>query len=440
MIEVSSRMNRNEPAGQSFSKFNLDTRLQKAIDALGYVHATPIQERSLPLTLAGRDVAAQAETGTGKTAAFLITILEGLLQGRRAPQGMPSALVLAPTRELVMQIHEDARQLACFTDFKVLAVLGGLGFREQAEALGGAADIVVATPGRLLDYMRRKVFRGQQIQYLVIDEADRMFDMGFRRDLHAIMRRLPPFHRRQAMLFSATLSFSVLELAYEFMNNPEEVLLALVHVPLELIELGLYHIGREEKLSLLLGILKNEAWDKVLIFCNTKVAAAQVARRLQDAGYEAKAITGDLQQRKRLAILQRIREGKLPILVATDVASRGIHVENISLVVNYQVPQDPEDFVHRVGRTGRAGKRGKALTLVDEGDAFGLEAVENYLGYALPVLWPEPEEDWFLPVPLRSPARKAKKGPGKGRRKGPGGAFVRGNLCRSGLPRRAPKS
>jgi ATP-dependent RNA helicase RhlB len=376
-----------------FTDLGLPEKVLKGIDDAGFKACTPIQALSFPITLTGKDIAAQAQTGTGKTAAFLITIFHLLLKDRRRKPPGPRALIIAPTRELTLQICQEAKLLGGHTGLDILPVFGGIDYVKQEKALRKGPDIVVATPGRLIDYLKQKVFRPKNIRMLVIDEADRLFDMGFLKDLRFLLRRLPPFDRRQSMLFSATLSYAVMELAYEHMNNAEEVFADRESVTVEEIDQVLYHVGNNVKLDLLLGLLKREAWKSVLIFSNTRMGVEMLARKLKGNGLPAVGITGTLHQKKRLKIMQRFRTGDVKILVATDVASRGIHVEDIDIVINYDIPQDPEDYVHRIGRTGRAGKTGRAITLACEKYVYHLEAVEALLQEKIRVEWAE--DDWY---------------------------------------------
>jgi ATP-dependent RNA helicase RhlB len=370
-----------------FTQFNLPREVLKGIESAGFKSCTPIQALALPMTLKGTDIAAQAQTGTGKTATFLITIFSHLLKRSVSKGRGPRALVIAPTRELAVQICEEAKLLGSHTKFRVLPVFGGIDYLKQQEALKRGTDIVVATPGRLIDYMKQKVFNPGKVQILVIDEADRLFDMGFIKDLRFILRRLPQYTKRQSMLFSATLSYAVMELAYEYMNNPEEVHAGPESVTVEEIDQVLYHVGKAEKLNLLLGLLKRGQWNRLLIFANTRVGVEALARRLRDNGHAVLGITGTVNQKKRLKIMQRFKAGDVKILVATDVASRGIHVEDIDVVINYDVPQDAEDYVHRIGRTGRIGKAGKAITLACEKYVYHLEAVEAFIEQKIEVDW-----------------------------------------------------
>jgi len=266
-----------------------------------------------------------------------------------------------------------------------MAVYGGIDYRKQRDELAAGCDVLIGTPGRLIDYFKQRVFNLRNIEVLVIDEADRLFDMGFIQDLRFLLRRLPPYNKRQSMLFSATLSYAVMELAYEHMNDPIKVSISPEQVTAERVEHVLYHIGKHEKLPLLLGLFHREQPTRTMIFTNTKRVAEWLARRLSDNGHTARAITGDLQQRMRLKLVRDFKSGELPILVATDVASRGLHIDDVSHVVNYDLPQDPEDYVHRVGRTARAGASGTAITLACEEYVEALEHIEELTGFKLPV-------------------------------------------------------
>jgi ATP-dependent RNA helicase RhlB len=400
----------------AFRTLDLPTPVLQGIEAAGFTHCTPIQELTLPLILQGKDVAAQAQTGTGKTAAFLIGCFTRLLRTDRAVfPGTPKAIIVAPTRELAVQIYEDARLLGQFTSLRILAVYGGIDYHKQREALQQKVDIVVGTPGRLIDYLRQRVFSLKAVEVLVVDEADRMFDMGFIKDIRYILRRLPPYHARQSFLFSATLGYREMELAYEFMNNPVKVSASPERLTVAQVEEVLYHVAREEKLPLLLGLLKRERGERILIFANTKRAAQWLADRLTLYGYQSQAITGDLDQRKRLRVVKAFKEGELPILVATDVASRGLHVEGVTHVINYDVPQDPEDYVHRIGRTARAGASGKAITLADEEFVLALPTIETLIGHKIPVEWPA-EALFLKTAPLSQRPEQTRRRRGRDRR------------------------
>jgi len=391
-------------AGRRFDSFDLPPEVRAGIQRAGFTHCTPIQEKVLPLTLGGRDVAGQAQTGTGKTAAFLITIFTRLLARQRPGRpAAPRALVIAPTRELVVQIAADARLLGEATPFTIHAVYGGIDYRKQRADVQSGVDVLIGTPGRLIDYFKQRVYDLRSVEILVIDEADRMFDMGFIKDLRYILRQLPSYDRRQSMLFSATLTHDVMELAYVFMNDAVRVAVTPEQVTAEKVEHLVYHVGVHEKMPLLIGILRREKDARVLVFVNMRRSAERIVRTLEANGCSAAAITGDVDQRRRLKVLGDFKEGRLPILVATDVASRGLHIEAVTHVVNYDLPLDPEDYVHRVGRTARAGASGHAISLACEDYVEGLEPIERYIGFKLPF---EVPEDDMLVHPVHHPPRE----------------------------------
>ena len=374
--------------------FNLPDEVLWGLADAGFVFATPVQQRCLPLTLDARDVAAQAQTGTGKTAAFLITIFSRLVKTLRpAPARGPRALVVAPTRELVAQIREEAETLGRHTGLTSLAVFGGIDYRRQREAVARVPDLLVGTPGRLIDYERQGATTFRDVEILVIDEADRMFDMGFLRDLRHILRRCPSYRRRQTLLFSATLSHAVMELAYEHTNNAEKVEIEPEHLEAHGITETLYHVSSAEKFRLLLGVLEHEGGQRVLIFVNRRTTAVELVRGLSTNGYPTRALAGNVPQERRLQILSDFKGGRLAVLVATDVASRGLHIEGVSHVINYDLPQDPEDYVHRIGRTARAGAQGTAVSFACDDYVFSLDAIEKLIGRKIPVVWPS--EDLF---------------------------------------------
>jgi ATP-dependent RNA helicase RhlB len=372
----------------NFSELDLPYEVRQGIDHAGFTVCTPVQEAVIPRAVRGEDIAAQAQTGTGKTAAFLISLFAKMIRNPVQDCGnSPQALIIAPTRELADQIYHEAERLGKFTGFRFLAVYGGIDYQKQMDILQKGVDVLIGTPGRLIDYYKQHIYSLKKTRYLIIDEADRMFDMGFIDDLRYLIKKMPPYTKRQSMLFSATLSYRVMELAYEHMNLPEKISITPEKVTVEQVEQVLYHVGKHEKISLLLGILKHEAPERALIFVNTRRAADMVVERLNRNGWKVEAITGDIVQKKRLRILADFKEGKLPVLVATDVASRGIHVEGVTHVINYDLPQDAEDYVHRIGRTGRAGATGKAMSLADEEYVYSLEDIEKYIGQKIPVEW-----------------------------------------------------
>jgi ATP-dependent RNA helicase RhlB len=379
---------------QRFDEFALPAQLQSALTEAGFIYCTPIQEQTLPISLSGLDVAGQAQTGTGKTAAFLVTVITRILTFSDRDPRLPAALIVAPTRELSHQIYEEARILCRHADLKIAEVVGGIDYKRQADILRRGTDIVICTPGRIIDYLKQGIFKTEGIKMLVIDEADRLFDLGFTKDMRFLLRKLPPYDTRQSMLFSATLSYRVMELTYEFMNLPEFISVTPQTITVEGIEQQLFHVGSGKKLELLLGLLKREDWNRMLIFVNTKVGVDWLTTKLKGNAWPAEKITGDLPQRKRFRLMEQFKKGQIKILVATDVASRGIHVEDISHVINYDLPQDSENYIHRIGRTARAGKTGKAFALACEDYVYHLEPLEEMLGYKIPVVWPG--NDWFV--------------------------------------------
>lgn len=389
-----------------FTELNLPEVVQSGICDADFETLTPVQEKSIPLALAGRDVAAQAQTGTGKTAAFLVSLFCRLLASEKDTSNNPRALVMAPTRELVVQICKDAELLGRHTGLKVQPIFGGVDYEKQRQALRSGVDIIVATPGRLIDYFKQKVFSMNRVEALVIDEADRMFDMGFIKDLRYILRKLPPFEKRQTMLFSATLSPQVMELAYEFMNLAVKVEIAPDQVAADGIDQIIYHVSRREKFALLLGLLKRETnVERVMLFINTKAEGERLNALLQANDIASAILSGDIPQKKRMRILDQFKLGSLTHLVATDVASRGIHVDGVTHVVNYDLPQDREDYVHRIGRTARAGAVGRAISFADEETVYVLDEIEDYVGFKIPSEMPL-DEDFCFVYKRAQPKRK----------------------------------
>lgn len=367
-----------------FSDLQLSERLMAGIQSLGFTTMTPIQQKALPPGLAGRDVVGQAQTGTGKTLAFLLPAFEKLL-GMNPSRNQPLSLVLSPTRELAVQVAKDAVDVGEAAGIRTTVVFGGVGYGPQREALEKGVHLLVATPGRLLDLEQSGAVNLKKLKVLIVDEADRMFDMGFIRDVRRIIRRCPPKQSRQTFMFSATLSYDVVELAYEEMEDMVELRLDLEKKTPELAAQALYHLALNEKMPLLLGLLEREEWKQVLIFVNTRRGAEEVHRRLQGNNIQAAYLTGAVDQAKRLKLMDDFKKQRLPILIATDVASRGLHIEGVSHVINYDLPQDPEEYVHRVGRTARAGQKGKVISLACERYVESLPAIEEFLGEKIPV-------------------------------------------------------
>jgi ATP-dependent RNA helicase RhlB len=369
-----------------FTELDLHPDIQAGLADAEFVTCTMVQERTLPASLAGEDVAVQAQTGTGKTACFLLTIFQRLLDRPKSVKpGKTRALVVAPTRELAVQINNDAVLLGKYTGLSTLTVFGGTGFQEQRERIHEGLDLVIGTPGRLIDYIKRRDLDLRECDIAVIDEADRLFDMGFIQDLRFLMGKLPRKDERQSMLFSATLNYTVMELAYAYMNNPLEVAVEAEQVLVDQVDEVLYHVGRRDKFNLLLGLLEAEKAQRSIIFCNRKIDVERVVHRLKGNGYEVGSLSGDLPQSARLKVIAQYKKGELPILVATDVAGRGLHIDDVTHVFNYDVPQDAEDYVHRIGRTARAGAFGRAITLACEEFVYHLPAVEKYIGHKVPV-------------------------------------------------------
>jgi ATP-dependent RNA helicase RhlB len=353
----------------------------------GFTLCTPIQAQTLPIALAGRDVAGQAQTGTGKTAAFLVALYQSLLTRPAAAGRTPTsirALVVAPTRELAVQIHHDAETLGKHTGLKQAVVFGGVDYDKQRQQLEAGIDVLIGTPGRLIDYYKQHVFDLRHAQVLVLDEADRMFDLGFIADIRYLLRRLPPPERRQSMLFSATLSYRVLELAYEHMNNPELVRIEPDKMTVDRVRQLVYYPSMEEKVPLLVGLLRQHEARRTMIFVNTKRAAERLESTLKANGFHAQALSGDVPQNKRLRFLRDFHNGDLAVLIATDVASRGLHIPDVSHVFNFDLPQDAADYVHRIGRTARAGAEGDAISFACEEYAVSLPEIEDYLGHKIP--------------------------------------------------------
>jgi ATP-dependent RNA helicase RhlB len=378
----------------AFASLSLESTLQAGIRDAGFVNCTPIQAQTLPVALLGRDVAGQAQTGTGKTAAFLIALYQQLLQHPAAPDRRPTsirALVLAPTRELAVQIHKDAEVLNRHVGLKHALVFGGVDYEKQRRQLEDGVDVLIGTPGRLIDYFKQHVFDMRHAQVLVLDEADRMFDLGFIADIRYILRRLPPPERRQSMLFSATLSQRVLELAYEHMNNPELVRIEPDKMTADRVRQLMYYPSMDEKLPLLIGLLRQSEARRTMVFVNTKRTAERLEAALSANGFQAQALSGDVPQNKRLRFLRDFHNGDLAVLIATDVASRGLHIPDVSHVFNFDLPQDAPDYVHRIGRTARAGAEGDAISFACEDTAVSLPEIEEYLGHKIPFLPVTPE-------------------------------------------------
>jgi len=377
---------------QTFDELDLPEPIQRAIDDVGFTNLTKVQADVLPISLAGGDVVAQAQTGSGKTAAYLLTVFTHILRvPKSSPPEVPRALIVAPTRELAVQISNDAESLGHHAGIRTHVVFGGLDYRKQREILERGTDLLVGTPGRLIDYHKKGSYSLRHTEMVVIDECDRLFDMGFSEDLRWLLRRMPHPTERQSMMFTATLSQRVMTLGWRQMNNPTEVVVSPEQLTPDTIHQVLYHVATREKLSLLLGILEREGSSRTMIFVNTRYRAQRLVDDLRRHGFSARGLTGNVVQTKRLRVLDEFRDGKLPILIATDVASRGLHIEGVSHVINYDLPQDSEDYVHRIGRTARVGAEGKAITLACEDYIYSLDAIQRFVGYELPTEFADDE-------------------------------------------------
>jgi ATP-dependent RNA helicase RhlB len=399
---------------QTFDDLDLPDPIRRAVDDLGFTKLTRVQAQVLPISLKGRDVVAQAQTGSGKTAAYLLTVFTHLLRiPRSSPPETPRALVVAPTRELAVQIANDAEALGHHAGIRTHVVFGGLDYRKQREILERGTDLLIGTPGRLIDYHKKGSYSLRKTEMVVIDECDRLFDMGFSDDLRWLMRRLPHPKDRQSMMFTATLSQRVMTLGWRQMNEPAEVVVSAEQLTPDSIHQVLYHVASREKLSLLLGLLGREGSSRTMIFVNTRWRAKRLVEDLRRHGHSARGLTGNVVQTKRLRVLDEFRDGKLPILVATDVASRGLHIEGVSHVINYDLPQDAEDYVHRIGRTARVGAEGKAITLACEDYVYSLDAIQRYVGYELPTEFATDELFAEVrprdPRPRRTDSRRGRK-------------------------------
>ena len=374
----------------NFSNCNLDSHLLQGLEEAGYIECTPVQAQVLSAGMDGADLYVQSQTGTGKTAAYLVTLMQRMLTAgveERRP-----ALILVPTRELAVQVEEEALKLGKHTSIRVASFYGGVGYQQQEEALKKGVDLIIGTPGRVIDLEKSKTMKLKHIGFLVVDEADRMFDMGFYPDLRSLLAVLSKAEDRQTMLFSATLNTWVKNLAWEYTIDAKEITIDADNVTVNEINQKLFHVSAEQKMSLLLGILHNEKPENAIIFCNTKKTTEIVAKRLRMNGYATEFLIGDLPQPKRLSIIDSFKAGKLSCLVATDVAARGIDVNDLAMVINYDLPNEAENYVHRIGRTARAGKTGAAYSLCSEQDVYNLPDIEKYIEAKIPVVIPGEED------------------------------------------------
>jgi len=392
-----------------FHDFDLPDSLLHAIFDLGFEYCTPIQAEILPSTLSGKDASGRAQTGTGKTAAFLVTvinrILKNPLQTKRKP-GTPRILVIAPTRELVLQISDEARRLSKYCGLKIVSVFGGMNYvKQKKELAAGPVDIIVATPGRLLDFKRNRDIILNKTEVLIIDEADRMLDMGFVPDVRKIINSTPGKDKRQTMLFSATLTGQITRLASQWTRNPVTIEIEPEQVAVETVEQIVYIVTSSEKFALLFNIIDKQDIERVLVFCNRRDEVTRLAEMLTRYGVNCSELSGDVPQKKRIQRLDKFKAGKIRVLVATDVAGRGIHIEGMDHVINFTLPHDPEDYVHRIGRTGRAGATGTSVSFADEEDSFYIPAIEKFMDRKLSCI--EPKEEWLtMPKPVFSKKKR----------------------------------
>ncbi|MBL0042793.1 MAG: ATP-dependent RNA helicase RhlB [Xanthomonadales bacterium] len=393
-----------------FENFSLHPDLLKGLESAGFIRCTPIQAMSLPITLQGRDVAGQAQTGTGKTAAFLVSMFNRLLtKPARADRkdNEPRAVILAPTRELAIQIEKDAQQIGRELGLRMALIYGGVDYDKQRSLLAGGVDVVIATPGRLIDFAKQHVVSLRAVDVVILDEADRMFDLGFIKDIRFLLRRMPDPHERQNLLFSATLSHRVLELAYEHMNEPEKVVIESESVTVSRVRQVGYYPAADEKIPLLLHLLHQVGNPRGMVFVNMKIAAERVARKLEAQGWKVGLLSGDVPQKKRESLLNRFQKGELELLVGTDVAARGLHINGVTHVFNYDLPHDAEDYVHRIGRTARLGAEGDAISFACEDYAVSLPDIEKFIEQKIPF-------ESITPEMLVAPPKR-ERAPGEGR-------------------------
>ncbi len=387
-----------------FAELFLPEPLLKAIDDLGFTSCTPIQKEVLPHTLDGEDLIGQAQTGTGKTAAFLITVItfhmENPEETLRA-NGTPFALIIAPTRELALQIMSDAEELTKYSKLNIVALVGGMDYDKQQKQCQKKVDLIIATPGRLLDFSRKGYVNLKQVEQLVIDEADRMLSMGFIPDLTAIVRQIPDKKERQTLLFSATYPSYIQRITEQWTHQPVTIKIQPDSIVTDTVEQITYLVETDKKYDLLYNLIQQDDVDRVIIFVNRRDDTRRLEEKLYRNDIETGLLTGEVPQKKRLRTLDDFKEGKIKVLVATDVAGRGIHVNNVTHVINYNLPDDPEDYIHRIGRTGRAGATGTSVTIACETECFQLPAIEDLLGTKIVGIQPEEKLLEKAPAPVK---------------------------------------
>ena len=396
-------MNNTHLTKTRFSNLELSDPIIKSLKQADFIECTPIQDKTLPLTLRGKDVAGQAQTGTGKTAAFLLATFQHLINDESEKIKNPRALILAPTRELAIQIHKDALVLGKHLNLRYALIYGGTDYKKQLDSVKSNVDIIIGTPGRIIDFFRQNAFTLNNIQVSVLDEADRMFDLGFIKDIRFLLRRMPPPEKRLNLLFSATLSYKVTELAYEHMNNPVLVKIETEEVTSKAITQSAFCPANEQKVPLLLGLLKKHQPERAIVFVNTKRCAERLELYLIANDYKVAVLSGDVPQEKRQRLLNDFQENKVNLMIATDVAARGLHIPAVSHVINYDLPQDVEDYVHRIGRTARFGASGVAFSFICEEYAYSMPDIEDFIGEKITV---NAITEDMLAMDIKQPAKK----------------------------------
>ncbi len=410
-----------------FHDLDLPWSIMHAVADLKFQYCTPIQAKLLPHTLEGKDATAKAQTGTGKSASFIITILTAFLKNRvKNKKGAPRALILAPTRELVYQIEKDFTALARYTPLRIISIYGGTGYKQQQQQLSQKpVDVIAATPGRLIDFMNKRLIDPSRVEIMVIDEADRMLDMGFIPDVRRIVLKTPHKDKRQTLFFSATLTEDVLRLAESWTTkNAVQIEIDPAQTAADSIEQIVYISTEDDKFKHVFNLIRNENLSRVILFVNRKDTARILSEKLDRYGQKCSVLSGDVSQDKRFRVLDNFKKGRINILVATDVAARGLHIENISHVINYDLPNEPEHYIHRIGRTGRAGATGTSISFADEMSSFFIPQIEEVLGYKISCEYPSEALEKELPPPgpkkkSSQPSRPKGKKPYRGRRRRP---------------------
>ena len=407
-------MNKTHLTKTRFGNLELSDSIIKSLKQAGFDLCTPIQDDTLPLSLRGKDIAGQAQTGTGKTAAFLLATFQHLINDESEKIKNPRALILAPTRELAIQIHKDALLLGKFLNLKYALIYGGTDYKKQLDSLKSNVDIVIGTPGRIIDFHRQNALNLNNIQVSVLDEADRMFDLGFIKDIRFLLRRMPPAEKRLNLLFSATLSHKVMELAYEHMNNPVLIKIESEEVTSKAITQSAFCPANDQKIPLLIGLLKKHQPQRAIVFVNTKRCAEQLDSYLNANDFKVAVLSGDVPQEKRQRLLNDFQQDKVNLMIATDVAARGLHIPEVSHVINYDLPQDVEDYVHRIGRTARFGASGVAFSFICEDYAYSMPDIEDFIGEKISV---DSITEDLLATDLKQPEKKApRKTPVRGKK------------------------